>query len=244
MQIVIDGLLTNYQVLGEAKEVLLILPGWRRSITEWTPIAQNLAAKYKVVLLDLPGFDLTALPKSIFGVCEYASFVKKFLEKLRINKCVILGHSFGGRVAIVLASEGQIVTKLVLVDSAGIEKKSLYVKLANALKIIAFPIISALPNSIKNKISNSVGSTDYKTSGEMRKIFVKIVNQDLRKLLPRIKIPTFIIWGDKDDVLSVSQTKIFKQEIKGAKVRIVWGAGHDPHLQRMEQFLTILKEIL
>ena len=78
----------------------------------------------------------------------------------------------------------------------------------------------------------------------MRKIFVKIVNQDLRKLLPRIKIPTFIIWGDKDDVLSVSQTKIFKQEIKGAKVRIVWGAGHDPHLQRMEQFLTILKEIL
>jgi pimeloyl-ACP methyl ester carboxylesterase len=76
----------------------------------------------------------------------------------------------------------------------------------------------------------------------MRKIFVKVVNQSLRAYLPKIKVPTFIIWGDRDSQLPVSETKIFKQEIKGAKVRIAWGAGHDPHIQKTEQLIAILRE--
>jgi pimeloyl-ACP methyl ester carboxylesterase len=243
-QIVIEGLLTNYQVFGDAKETFLILPGWRRSIEEWVPVAKSLSDKYKVILLDLPGFGLTALSKSTFGVFEYADFVRQFLDKLKIDKCVLLGHSFGGRLGIVLASKGRIVDKLILVDSAGIENKSLYARLIRVLKLIFSPIFTILPTSIKNKISRAIGSQDYKTSGEMHKIFVRVVDQDLRTLLPKIKIPTFIIWGDKDNVLPVSQAKIFKKEIEGSKVRIVWGAGHDPHLQKTEQFVSILKDIL
>ena len=244
-QIVIEDLLTNYQVFGDTGEVLLILPGWRRSISEWVPIAKSLSNKYKVMLLDLPGFNgATAMPKEVFGVFEYADFVKKFLEKLTINKCILLGHSLGGRLGILLAAQGNTVEKLILVDSSGIERKSLYVKTMHILKIISSPIFIFLPNSLKNKIRNLVGSADYKTAGQMRKILVKISNQNLESFLPKIKIPTFIIWGDKDKTLPVSETKIFKQGIKGSKVRIVWGAGHDPHLQKTEQFITILKEIL
>jgi pimeloyl-ACP methyl ester carboxylesterase len=242
-QIVIDGMLTNYQVFGDG-EALLILPGWRRPIGEWIPIAKSLSNKYKVVLLDLPGFGTTALPETAFGVFEYVDFVKKFLDKLKIEKCIILGHSFGGRLAIVLASEEKIVSKLILVDSAGIENKSLYAKLMRILRIIFSPVLRILPLSIKDKISNFIGSGDYKTAGNMRKIFVKVVNQDLRSFLPKIKIPTFIIWGDKDKTQPVSQTKIFKQGIKDSKVRIVWGAAHDPHLQKTEQLMAILKDVL
>jgi pimeloyl-ACP methyl ester carboxylesterase len=236
--------LTNYQVFGDAKETLLILPGWRRSISEWTPVAKSLSSRYKVIILDLPGFSATAMPKETFGVFEYADFVRKFLSKLKIDKRIILGHSFGGRLGIVLASDGAIVDKLILVDSAGIEKKSLYARLMRILKAIFSPIFIVLPSSVKNKISNIIGSQDYKTAGEMRKIFVKIVNQDLESLLPKIKIPTFIIWGDKDNILPVSQTKIFKKKIRGSKIRIVWGAGHDPHIQKTEQLISILKDIL
>lgn len=243
-QIVVEGILTNYQVLGNGKEVVLILPGWKRSINEWLPIAKNLAGKYKVILLDLPGFGATTMPKTTFGVFEYADFVKRFLSKLKIDKCIILGHSFGGRLGIVLASKGKMVEKLILVDSAGIENKGLYVKVASLCKTILTPFFLILPVSVKNRVANSIGSEDYKTSGELRKIFVKVVNQDLKPLLSKITIPTFIIWGDKDQALPVSQTKIFKQEIIGSRVRIVWGAGHSPHIQKQEQFINILNEIL
>jgi pimeloyl-ACP methyl ester carboxylesterase len=243
-QIVIDGILTNYEIFGNKKETLLILPGWMRGISEWFPTARSLSSKYKVILLDLPGFGSTGLPKEIFGVFEYTDFVKKFLEKLRIEKCSILGHSFGGRLAIVLASEDKIVDKLILVDSAGIENKSLYALLMRLVKTITRPVFRVLPSSFQNKIRNTIGSPDYKESGELRKIFVKVVNQDLRLLLPKITAKTFIIWGDKDHLQPVLQTKIFKQEIKDSKVRIVWGAAHDPHLQKPEQFLAILNDIL
>lgn len=244
MQIVVEGLLTNYQIFGEGKQTLLILPGWRRSIEEWILVAKSFERKYKVILLDLPGFGITTMPKSTFGVFEYADFVKQFLAKLRIDKCIVLGHSFGGRIAIILAAESDIVEKLILVDSAGIENKSPYAKVAQLLKIILAPVFFILPSSSKSRIANLIGSQDYKASGELRKIFVKTVNQNLKSLLSKIKIPTFIIWGDRDNQLPVSETKIFKQAIKDAKVRIIWGAGHDPHLQKPEQFLTVLKEIL
>jgi pimeloyl-ACP methyl ester carboxylesterase len=244
-QIVIDGLLTNYQVLGDKKEVLLILPGWKRSSNEWMPVAKDMSDQYKVVVLDLPGFGgVTAMPKEVFGVFEYAEFVKKFLEKLKINNCTLLGHSFGGRIGIVLASEDKIVNKLILVDSAGIENKSLYASVMRAAKKLFSPVFMALPPTLKNKIGNLIGSADYKTSGEMRKIFVKTVNQNLRPLLSKINVQAFIIWGDKDRSLSVSQTKTFKKEINDSKVRIVWGAGHDPHLEKYGQFLAILKDIV
>jgi pimeloyl-ACP methyl ester carboxylesterase len=244
-KIVINGILTNYQVIGDGKEALLILPGWKRSINEWVPVAKSLSNKYRVILLDLPGFNgATAFPKEIFGVFEYADFVKKFLEKIKIDKCTILGHSFGGRIAIVLASEEKIAERLILVDSAGIENKSLYTKLMRILKVMFSPVFMVLPISFKNKIGDLIGSQDYKTSGEMHRTFVKVVNQDLRPFLPKITVPTFVIWGDKDPSLPVSQTKIFKQEIKGVKIRIVWGAGHNPHIEKPEQLTSILKDIL
>jgi len=244
-QVVVEGLLTNYQIIGEGKETLLILPGWKRAISEWIPVAQNLSQKYKVILLDLPGFSgQTAFPKKIFGVFEYADFVKQFLVKIKINKCIILGHSMGGRIGIVLASENKIVNKLLLVDSSGIERKNLYTKIMHVLKIISLPLLMQLPLFIKDKIRNLIGSEDYKSAGEMRKTLVKVVNQNLESILPKITIPTFIIWGDRDNQLPVSQTKIFKKEIADSKVRIVWGAGHDPHIQKTEQFLSILNDIL
>lgn len=244
MQVVVDGLLTNYQILGDKKETLLILPGWRCSLNEWLPVAKILSNKYQVVLLDLPGFGATAMPKETFGIYEYADFVKKFLVKLNIKKCIVLGHSFGGRIGIILASERGIVNKLILVDSAGIENKSLYVKLTRLLKKIVRPALILLPNQVQNNIRNLIGSKDYKNAYQLRKIFVKIVNQSLRQLFPNIKVATIIIWGDKDNQLPVTQTKIFKKEIKNSLVRIVWGAGHNPHLEKPEQFMSILNDVL
>jgi len=148
-QVVIEGILTNYQVFGDGKETLLILPGWKRSISEWAIVAKSLSSKYKVVLLDLPGFGATTLPKSTFGVFEYADFVKSFLIKIKIDKCVVLGHSFGGRLGIILATDEKIVDKLILVDAGGIEKKSLYAKSMSVLKSVAGPVFYGIAGFIQ-----------------------------------------------------------------------------------------------
>lgn len=241
MQIVVDGIVTNYQIVEgkTSKEPLLILHGWQRTLTEWLPFAEGISEKYKVVLLDLPGFGLTPKPEKDLDTYDYAEFVKEFLRKLKVEKCTILGHSFGGRVAVFLAAQTSLVSKLILVDSAGLrEKLSFSARIKQATIKLASRL---LPPATANALKNKLGSDDYRSAGAMRKTFVKIVNQDLTDLLPKIKVPTLIVWGSEDSVLNVNQTKTFKRLIPKAKVRVVWGAGHNPHLEKPEAFLEIVK---
>jgi len=220
MQIVVSEILTSYEELGNGKDTILILPGWKRLAQEWVPVAKELSKKYRVVLLNLPGFGATQNFKKIAGVYEYANFVRDFLSKVKIKKCIVLGHSFGGRLGLILASENDLAEKLILVDSAGIEKKGFIAKTIRIFKKIFHPMFVLSPQQIKTKVGNTIGSEDYKNSGEMRETFKKIVNQNLTGLFHRVKIPTLIIWGEEDKSLPVSQARIFKNGIKKSTVRI------------------------
>jgi len=105
MQIVVNGLLTNYNVFGDEKnKPLLILHGWQNSSADWTLIAKELK-EYKVILLDLPGFGQTAQPNSDFSIYDYAKFVEDFLDKLEYKKITLLGHSMGARIGIILGAK-------------------------------------------------------------------------------------------------------------------------------------------
>lgn len=246
MQIVIKNILTNYEVLGkkDAKETLVILHGWQRSLVEWGGIAKFFSDKYKVVWLDLPGFGGTSFPDKDWTIYDYTDFFEEFLKKIKVSKVVFLGHSFGGRIGIISASRSKLIKKLILVDSGAIEKKSVVVRLKVVIAKILKPILYLLPRNLRRKIKNKFGSADYQSSGELRRTFVNVINEDLTPLLSKIKVPTLVIWGDKDKVLSVQQTKVFKREIKDCLVRIVWGAGHDPHLDKPEEFTMHISQFI
>lgn len=234
MQKVIDGQLVNYEVMGEGRKNLLILHGWRGHIENWRQVAEKLGERYKVILVDLPGFGGSHKPSDDWGVYEYAKFTEKFLAVVGIKKCVVLGHSFGGRIGILLAARTNLVEKLILVDAAGMEIKSFKVRLMGFLgRFLKF-----LPRRVKNKL----GSKDYKEAGEMRKIFVKTVNQPLRDELSKIKTQTLIVWGDKDKVLSLREAKMLHEGIHGSVLRIVWGASHWPQEEKFGDFMRILEE--
>ena len=237
MHILVDKILTNYEVIGDGDEVILILHGWKRSLNEWVPIAQNLSSRYRIILLDLPGFGGTSQSDKSYDTYEYATFVENFLKKLDINRYSLIGHSFGGRLGIIISSRSNAIKKLILVDSAGIENKPFHLRLLN---LFINPVKKFIPEKVKSKF----GSSDYKSSGKLKETFVKVVNQDLTHLFNKVKVPTIIIWGDKDSVLDVSQTKVFKKEIPNSTVRIVWGAGHSPHIEKPKAFLDILNEYL
>lgn len=244
MKIVVDGILTNYEIIGDKGKTFVILHGWKSSMKEWLSVAKNISTKYRVILLDFPGMGETFPPNIVWGTYDYANFVRSFLNKIEVKEAIILGHSFGGRVGIVLASEGNLVSKLILVSSAGIEKKTLSVKTKIFVyKLFVKPLRNILPQFLIHTLKK-FGSKDYRNSGTLQNIFIKVVNEDLTNLLEKIKCATLIIWGEKDRVLSIKQAKIIKSLIKDSILRVVWGADHWPHFSKTQEFLTILNENL
>jgi pimeloyl-ACP methyl ester carboxylesterase len=239
---IIDGLLINYKVLGDENAFpLVILHGWSGSLALWEASAQRFSKKHKVILVDLPGFGSSVRPKDTWDIYDYARFVKHFLAKLSVDEYLLLGHSFGGRLGIILGATSQKVKKLVLVDAAGLEKLP---KVYKAFLTITKPIVNLLPSKLTAKIRKALGSSGYNNSGSMKDIFVKVVNEDLFYLLKDVKTKTLVVWGSNDKVLDVQMTKLFKENVPDCLVRIVWGAGHSPHSEKEERFVEIVGEFL
>ncbi|MBU1016626.1 alpha/beta hydrolase [Patescibacteria group bacterium] len=243
MHIVIDNILINLEILknANASKYLVILHGWQRSLKEWKPIARKMP-KYNILLVDLPGFGFSSPPPKPFDNYDYARIIIKLLRKLKIRKYVLLGHSSGGRVAAIISVlKPRDAAKLILVSSAGL----IDTRFKNsALKKIGglSPILNILPSAIAEKIKNAFGSSDYRASKNLKKTFIKVVNQDLTSVFSKISAQTLIIWGEQDKVLPVNQAKILKNLVQKSKLRIVWGTGHNPHLENSEEFIKILEE--
>ncbi|MFH1564615.1 MAG: alpha/beta hydrolase [bacterium] len=238
-QIIINNLITNYQKTGSGDADFILLHGWGCELN----IFNNLVSKinqnrYTIYALDFPGFGKSQMPKEIYGVGEYAKFLKKFIEKLEIKNPIILGHSFGGRVAIKFASDyPDVVKRLILTGSEGIKKdlKKSYLFVAKVgKKIFNLPFLK----KYKNKVLEKVGAKDLAESGEREEIFRKVVNQDLREFAKNIKIPTLLIYGINDDETPIEYGKIFNELISDSRLEIIKNAGHYVFLEQEEEFLN------
>jgi pimeloyl-ACP methyl ester carboxylesterase len=240
-QVAVGSQIFNYEEMGEGNRTpLLILHGWGRSGTEWINLSQELSlwSGRKAYILDLPGFGGSSLP-TVAGIEEYSQLVKKLLDYLELKTVVLIGHSLGGRVGIVLAAkEKSRIEKLILLDPAGVKPRSFKRVLLKALaKLFAW-----VPGKLKRLVLNQVMDEDYRNSLQLRELYRSIVRQDLKKYLPQISCETRIIWGEQDPILPLYLTKIYRKLIKHSSVRVVWGAKHDPQQSHYEQTLKILQE--
>lgn len=243
----INKLKISYQVSGEG-DVVVLLHGWGGEASSFQPVFEWLAQSHKVYALDLPGFGKSQIPPIAWNTSDYARFVTAFLEKFCIPKVHLIGHSFGGRISIILSAEHpERVDKLILVDSAGIRprrtaKYYLRVGVAKVGKLLRRCGNSGV--RIANIMSARVGSKDYQDAGEMRATLVKVVNQDLRPLLPRITASTLLIWGEDDKDTPVAFGKIMEKEIPDAGLVVLKEAGHFSYLDRFPQFCRIVASFL
>ncbi len=249
MKICVDNININYEVFGEGKDVL-VLHGWGAEIRTIKPIADALSAKFKVWLLDLPGFGESDLPPEDWDVYCYADFVKKLADTLGILNPILIGHSFGGRLSIILAAKKLMASpKIILVDSAGIKPKrgpDYYFKVYSykIMKRIA-TLTGKISKSLEEKIKSKFGSSDYKNAPQaLRSVFVRVVNEDLTYLLKDINCPTLLFWGEKDDATPLSDAKKMEKLIPDAGIVTVAGGGHYSYLDNFPMFNAVANKFL
>ena len=247
MFIKINNLNVAYQSAGEGDAVVL-LHGWGGEADSFKPVFQWLSQTHKVYALDLPGFGKSDTPPTAWGTADYAQCVTAFFEELGIRKAHLIGHSFGGRISIILGAEHpEKVAKLILVDSAGIKprrtaKYYFRVSLAKVGKLLRR--WGTYGARVANALSRRVGSSDYQRAGAMRATLVKVVNEDLRPLLARIAAPALLIWGADDKDTPVAYGKIMEKEIPDAGLVVLEQAGHFSYLDKFPQFCRVVASFL
>lgn len=239
----------NYHMTGEGCPVIL-LHGWAGSIASFTPVHKHLETKFMTCSIDLPGFGNSDPPKAAWSTLDYANFLIIFCQEMGIDNPIILGHSFGGRIGIRLASSIA-VKKLVLIDSAGIKPHrsiDYYGKIYSfkmASKILRLPIIRLFTADMLKRMRNRFGSKDYQNaSPRLREILVKTVNEDLRHLLPHIKCPTLLVWGDQDTATPIADALLMKELIPDSGLVRFPTAGHFSYLERLNEFLIVIDNFL
>lgn len=240
----INNLETNLLDYGEGDQVVLLLHGWGGTSASMLGLGNDLSLKYRVVIPDLWGFGLSQKPPQNFGVYEYADAVAQMLRAMHINKAVIIGHSFGGRLGIILASEyPELVSKLILIDSAGIKPRF---GLSKYLKIKKFKRLKKqVDNGLKPpSVLFKFGSSDYLLlDDDMKRVFVKVVNQHLNGLLDKIFKPTLILWGKTDKQTPLYMAKVLHKKVKSSKLLLLKG-GHFAYLTQQAKALEYIFEFL
>lgn len=239
MRVKIKDLDINYEQYGNGKDILL-LHGWGQNIAMMKPLGDNFCEKFRITILDFPGFGESEEPKEKWNIETYSNMLEDFVKEVGIKKPIVMGHSFGGRVAIRYSSRNAI-EKLVLFGSPCIriqEKLPLSVKLLKKLK--------TLPglNSLGEHMKKYIGSRDYKAASPiMRQTLVEVVNEDLSKFAREIEEPTLLIWGEYDTEAPVNEAKELEKIMIDAALILLPGT-HYVYLENLPRVVEILNNFI
>ena len=237
----IDGLNINYLDYGNKNgKAIVLLHGWGQNIEMMNMLGKPFEKDFRIIVIDFPGFGNSDEPKEVMGVGEYTSVVEKMLIKLNIDSPILIGHSFGGRVAVKFASRNK-TDRVILLSPAlrGHDKKSLKSKFLKFLKKV--PILKELEDWAKNHI----GSREYKAASPMmKKVLVKVVTEDLSQDAKKIKAPVILIYGDNDAEVPQEDTLLYEKLIPDCGLILYEGCTHYAYLERINQTINIINNFI
>lgn len=250
MNVTIDGLNIHYIDEGEGSPVLL-LHGWGSSVLPWKPILPGFQG-HRVIAPDFPGCGESDILKEDWGIEDYAAFVLKFIDALKLSNPILAGHSHGGRVCLYIIASGLYTPpKLILFDSAGIPAKKTLKKRVRVFtfksikRILTLPPFKSRSEGLLEKARAHFGSADYKNAPEvMRKTMIRVIGVDLRDVLYKVSCPTLLIWGDKDTETPLSDAKFMESHIPDCGLCTIEGGDHFSFLRQPFQVIAILKSFL
>ncbi len=233
---------------------ILILHGWGSSGKSWNKVKESLnSLGYSVIIPDLPGFGQEPEPPKPWSVDDYVSWVEQFCIKNNLNNFLLLGHSFGGRVAIKFTAKYQErIKKLILFSAAGVtprpkNKLSLLKILAKVINsVFSLPVLNLFENISRKVFYKILGNRDYYflSSQIMRETFKKVIEEDLSSYLNKINTSTLIVWGEKDLMTPVSDAQKIHQEIPNSVLKIVPNENHYFYAKNPEKLVEAIKEFI
>lgn len=239
-----------YEKHGNGNKNILILPGWGDTRKTFDYMINFLKKEYSVYIIDWPGFGLSNFPNTHITIYDYALLIDNFINELNLNNLTLIGHSFGGRVIILLTGYyKKIYDKIILIDSAGIKPKKRITKIIKQttyklLKKIKYLLPKKWRKKYLEKLVSLFGSTDYKNlSMRMRKSFTNVVNEDLTNYLKDIKNEVLLLWGNNDIDTPLKDAKKMNKTIKESSL-IVLNGTHYVYLENIYLVNNIIYEYL
>lgn len=211
-------------VTGGNPPRVFALHGWGRSHADFREVLAGLDA----VALDLPGFGASPPPPSAWGGGDYAEMVAAVMDETGAGPAVVLGHSFGGQVAVHLAAAApDRVLALVLTGTPLLRRPK------GATRNPGFRLArwlhrrGLLSDARIEELKSRHGSPDYRAaSGVLRDVYVRVVNEAYDEELGRVECPVELVWGELDRAASAAMATEAADLLRDARLQVLPGVGH------------------
>ncbi len=227
---------TDYYKKGNGPH-LILLHGWQQNRDSWGQAAADLTKYFTCWFLDLPAFgenNTVLADKSPLG---YSQWLNDFISRKKLKNTFVVGHSFGGRIAVISTCRNKAIKKLVLYSAPVLKNET---KINKTIGIFKKAGIKNVP-----LVSDLLRSEDYRNTNSLtREIFLEAVNFDLKNYLKEIKIPTLILAGENDTEVPLGVCKETHEIIKNSDLYIFPNCGHFAHLEKPVLFAAKMKNFL
>lgn len=245
---------------------LVLLHGTSASLHTWEAVVDELKQQRRVISLDLPGFGLTGpFPDGDYRMRHYVDFLSTFLDRLKVERAVLIGNSFGGQLAWEMAlDQPRRVERLVLIDAAGYPRQSTSVPIG--FKLAGIPglaplMANILPRRLVESSTRSVYGDPGKVTPELvdryyeltlregnrealRERFKQVPAVDNSKRIASIQTPTLIIWGGRDGLIPPLNARRFKDDIAGSELVMFDDLGHVPQEEAPSRVAAAIRAFL
>lgn len=269
----IHGHDVGFRRVGEGQDdIVLLIHGLAGSSKTWDAVMPPLAQHTDVIAPDLLGHGESAKPSGDYSLGAFASGLRDFLAVLDVPRVTIVGHSFGGGVAMQLAYQHpELVDRLVLVGSGGLGREVSW--LLRMLSLPGFEYLMPLgfPKpavEFGTGIGRELSRRGLRSErlGEMWRAYASLAGAPNRKAFVRTmrgvieptgqtidatdrlylaaRVPTMLVWGDRDPIIPVAHGKAAHEAIDGSRLEIMEGMGHFPHVEEPERFAAVLLDFI
>jgi pimeloyl-ACP methyl ester carboxylesterase len=221
-----DGSLFG-EASGEGPPQVLALHGWARRGSDFAASLQG----FSFIALDLPGFGATPAPAVATGTAGYARAIEPVLSEFP-DQLVLVGHSFGGRVAVHLAAARPDRVKGLILIGVPLLRRQGSRKVPSVFRMARWAAKSGLISApTMERLRRRYGSADYRAAeGVMRQVLVKAVNESYEEQLAQLALPVELLWGadDAEVPVEVAERAAALLAAAGSEVKLVVepGVGH------------------
>jgi pimeloyl-ACP methyl ester carboxylesterase len=252
---------------AQGPRLLLVHGLGQNGFTDWMPVLPQLARRYRVTAVDLPGFGYSSSPIAKLSPTNFARVLAGLIERDGAGPVTVVGHSLGGAVALRLAAQQPAtVAKLVLVDVAGILQRTAFTKHTASVPIA----VENMPEPLKEPVArlrdlgNIIVERLFGLGGDPTRVLreneplwalalrdranvnaaLALVEEDFGAAVYTLAQPVQLIWGEADAIAPLRTGELLARRLPNAQLTTLPGVGHVPMDQATGAFLALLDQAI